>query len=313
MSDDFTLKSYQVDRVRDQYFFTRNGKLIPKKYIKRIHQLGVPPAYKKIWLSNDEKSNLQVIALDGKNRKQYFYSSDWIEGRSKGKLEQVYNFATRLPKLKRRLQRDIKLLDGCKNKTMAIMLKIVENSCMRIGNKKYLDRNDSYGLTTLKGEHITIINDVTKFSFKGKHSVSHSFQIKNKEIARFLRAMRKLPCDWLMKYRGNDGNYYRVSAQDLNSYIHETMGEEFSCKDFRTYGANKIFLKSLQSLPLPYNPSEINKNISMAMNNTAIKLGNNKATSKKSYVVDYITERYKKNPEIVKMCDLLDLLKKVYK
>ena len=177
---------------------------------------------------------------------------------------------------------------------MAYMLDIVIDTNIRVGNKKYMTANNSFGLTTLMKEHLSWNKGNAILKFRGKHGVIQNIEISNKQIIQFLHTMESLPEKWLMKYKSHDGKWYRVSAQDLNSYFHGIVGEGYSIKDCRTWGANKVFVESILKLPLS---GGIEKNISYALDACALKLGNTKATSKKSYVMDYVMDEYRKNPK----------------
>lgn len=313
-NEDFTHNNIEINNINGQYILSKKNKPIPKTYLKRIQALGIPPAYTKLWLAKKKDSSIQVIALDSKKRKQYFYSPQWIEQRSKEKFQRMYNFLNTVPILKNAIATDTKSKNHTKRKTMAYMIKIVEDTNIRIGNKKYLDQNDSFGLTTLQKKHVSFQGHSKAFlSFNGKHNVQQKITITDKSIIRFLHKMYNYPTDWMMKYQGQDNQWYRVSAQDLNTYLHSIVGDRFSIKDFRTHGANKTFLMTLQNLGLPQGSASIKRNLTYALNETAQKLGNNKATSKKSYVMDYIIEEYKRQPEWIVNNDITSIMKKACK
>ena len=296
-----------------EYVYVKNGKIVSKKSVQRIKDLKIPLVYTTIWLSKDVFSDIQAIALDSKGRKQYFYSNKWISGRSVKKFERMYRFLYKLPILHEKMAKDMKGKKFKKRRTIAYMLRIVELTNIRIGNKKYLDQNDSFGLTTLKKEHIDIRKGKVVFVFKGKHKVSQELAINDLKVSNFIKKMNNLPTDWIMKYENKDGNWYRVSAQDVNNYIHDAIGSDFTCKDFRTHGANTTFLCALKECDVPVSENDKKRNISYALEKTANKLGNNKATSKKSYVMDYVIDEYRKNPKWVKDTFLLQILKKACK
>lgn len=313
-TEEFIQRSIEIDNCNGEYRFAKNNKKINNNQLKRIHKLGIPPAYTKLWLAKKKDENIQVVALDSKKRKQYFYSPQWVAQRTNEKFQRMYNFLKTLKILQNALNRDIKSTKMSKQKTMAYMIKITEHTNIRIGNKKYLDQNESFGLSTLKKEHIHFINpSKVLLSFKGKHNVQQNIIIKEKSIITFLHKMYSLPTEWMMKYQGQDGKWYRVSAQDLNNYLHSIVGKEFTIKDFRTHGANKTFLNTLQQCGIPSGSASVKKNISHALEETAQKLGNNKATSKKSYVMDYIIEEYKRHPEWIVNNDITSIMKKACK
>jgi len=303
--------SIKVILKDDKYILEKNGKPCPKVYLKLIQFMKIPKAYETVWLSKNKESNIQAIALDSKNRKQYYYSKEWIANRSSEKFQRMYKFMKKMPLLDKSIQTDIKQKMDTKTKTMAIMLKIVQLTHIRIGNKKYMDQNSSSGLTTLKKSNVLKCNNSsTVLKFTGKHKVEHTIEIKDPTIAKFIKHNLTTPKDWIMKFKSSDGEYYRVSAQDLNDYIHSIIGDGFSCKDFRTHGANVTFYETLKSLVFPETPSKIKSNIIKAMDVTAVKLGNNRSTSKSSYVMDHIILTYTKNPKCIKK-NLIDLVREI--
>jgi DNA topoisomerase I len=187
--------------------YTYKNKKLQSESVKRIENLKIPKVYKTIWLSNDVSSDIQAIALDSKGKKQYYYSPSWIDKRSCEKFKRMYAFLGYLPLLHEHIARDIKDPWYSKKRVIAFMIMIVEQTSIRIGNKKYSDKNDSFGLTTLKKEHVVLKGSNVYLSFQGKHQVPQKLFIKNVKIANFLRKMCELPGEWIMKYKGSDGNF----------------------------------------------------------------------------------------------------------
>lgn len=296
---EFCDNAIKVEFSKDKGTYTniKTQKLLDDSRVKRIKSLGIPPMYKDIWLAKNKDNKIQAVALDSKQRKQYFYSKRWTRERELQKKDRLKEFLEIVPKIRiatraNKLQKSWK-----KTKTMAYMLDIVMETNIRVGNKKYMQANNSFGLTTLQKKHLCIKNGVAILNFRGKHGVQQIITIKHKPLIKFLETMKKLPEDWLMKYKSSDNNWYRVSAQDLNNYLHSIVGPNLSIKDYRTWGGNILFVETLSKLPIPDTKSTINKNISLALDCTAEKLGNTKATSKKSYVMDSLIDEYKKNPK----------------
>lgn len=289
----------EYNPIDSNYRTIGTNKILSGSRLRRLNSLGIPRVYTKIWLSRSPTSDIQAVALDSKNKKQYYYSKEWEKEREEKKATRVSGLANIIPHIVKRTNLDKKRKGWPKEKTMAYMLDIVMETNIRIGNKKYLDKNNSYGLTTLRKEHLTLHPKYAQIQFRGKHGVQQNITIKAIRLIRFLETMSKLPEDWLMKYQGSDNKYYRVSAQDLNNYLHSIAGPSFTIKDYRTWGANMTFLENLLYQPIPNSTSDIKKNINIALEKTAEKLGNNKATSKKSYVMGEIIDQYTKSPESV--------------
>ena len=249
----------EFSKDKDTYINTKTHKLLDNNRIKRIKSLGIPPMYKDIWLAKNKDNKIQAVALDSKQRKQYFYSKKWTKERELQKKDRLKEFLEVVPKIRiatraNKLQKSWK-----KTKTMAYMLDIVMETNIRVGNKKYMQANNSFGLTTLQKKHLCIKNGVAILNFRGKHGVQQTITIKSKPLIKFLETMKKLPEDWLMKYKSSDNNWYRVSAQDLNNYLHSIVGPNLSIKDYRTWGGNILFVETLSKLPIPDTKSTINK------------------------------------------------------
>lgn len=306
-------RSVEIHKKNTKYYKASNNKEINEKSLNRIKSLGIPPAYNKLWLSKNINDSIQVIALDSKNRKQYFYSQKWKDERKNEKFRRLRKFINALKVMDEQLEKDINLAGFAKKKTMAYAIKIVDDTNIRIGNKKYMDKNDSTGLTTLMKKNITFSKDKVTLDFNGKHNVRQRIVITNKYLVSFFRKMYKLPTEWLIKYQSNDGNFYRISAQDLNNYLHVILGKDFTIKDFRTHGANKVFLKNLQECGIPSGIKEQQKNVRESLLKTSQKLGNNPTTSKKSYVMEYIIDEYEKNPRYIMGKDINTLLRNLIK
>lgn len=290
----FIDNSIELEFRGDVYIIKATNKPLRNPRLERLKGLGIPLVYTSLWLSRSPDSKIQAIALDKLGRKQYYYSKEWESQRENDKESRLREFMEVVPIIKTQSTRDKCRKGWPRRKTMAYMLDIVRETNIRVGNKKYLDKYNSYGLTTLKKEHF----DGKSLSFRGKHGVEQHISITNKYVLNFLNTMAELPEDWLMKYESN-GKYYRVSAQDLNNYLHSIV-PNFTVKDYRTWGANITFLEYLSNLPLPQSQTETKRNISLALQRAADKLGNNKATSKKSYIMESLIDLYKKDPSRVK-------------
>jgi DNA topoisomerase-1 len=292
----------RYDPLLLQYKLVKNNSVLCNSKIKRIHALAIPTVYKEVWLAKSKDNKIQAVALDGKGKKQYFYSKEWNNQRQTAKGDRLREFLDIVPKVAKTTRYNKQKKGWGKTKTMSYMLDIVMDTNIRVGNMKYLQANNSFGLTTLKKEHLRWSGNKALLDFRGKHGVQQHIEITNKSLTKFLHAMEELPEDWLMKYQSQDGKYYRVNAQDLNTYLHSIAGPSFTIKDYRTWGANITFVETLSGLPLPVSPGEVQKNISLALEAAAGKLGNTKATSKKSYVMDELVGLYTTNPDgVVKL------------
>ena len=311
----FTEQNPEIYNHEGVYYYKKSKKQVGKHIHNKIKKLGIPPAYETLWVCTNINSNIQAIALDSKNRKQYYYNEQWKISVSNKKYKRMGKFMKKMPLFWRLNNKNINYVSVCtknkitkfsKRKVIAFMFQIMKITNIRVGNKCY----EGVGLTTLKKENIEFKNDLVILSFKGKSGVEHKLKLKDKKICNFIRDIHKIPNEWLFVYRSsNDNLFYRISSDHMNKYLQNIIGKEFTCKDFRTHAANKIFLKFIQKCEI----SNKNKTINKALEHTAEKLGHNKSTSKNSYVSEKLIEFYKNNPNKIKNQDIKKVLLKVYK
>lgn len=286
------------------YFYISDGKEVTKKDLERIKKLRIPPAWTDVWVSRDPNSAIQAIGLDNKGRKQYRYHLVHIEKAEKEKFLRMYNFIKAIPKLEKVLEQDNKLLIYDKNRIISLMLQMVKDYNLRVGKEVYAKKYKSYGISSLRKRHVKIGPGVIYLRFKGKSKQRLHYTIKNDFYIKSIKMLMKLEGDPLFQYITVDDQgrekIRKISDSDLNKYIQEHMGKEFSIKDFRTYGANLYFIQALLNETkkrTPKNRKVIKKNIVNAIKSTARQLKHTGAVSKKSYVLNFAIELYQNNPE----------------
>lgn len=281
------------------YKYDETKTLISKAHLLRIKKLKIPVVYTPVYLSKNTNSDIQAVAIDCGNKKQYYYSDNFIRLRNNEKENTYEKIKKVIPKLNYHLDRDIKKITPSnleKKIVMSLMLKVVVLTAVRIGNKKYLDKYNSFGLTTIMKKHVQLSTpDKIVVSFSGKHKITQNLTINNKLVCDKLNLVFKSEpeIDWLFFYVSENGKF-RVSAQDLNEHLQSIIGKEFSVKDIRMYVANECFVKEIKKLPVPDNEKQMKKNIHNALVKTSETLGNNLATAKSSYVL--VINEYMKNP-----------------
>lgn len=286
------------------YYYVDNNKEVSKKDLDRIIKLRIPPAWENVWISRDPHSAIQAIGTDSKGRKQYKYGSVHIEKMAKEKFIRMYSFIKSMPKLEKVLIQHNTLPAYDKNRVISLMLQIVRDHHLRVGKEVYAKKNKSYGISSLRKRHVTFGNGVAYLKFKGKSNQRLHYTIKNDFYVKSLKLLMRLSGDRLFQYittdeYGND-KIMKVSDRDLNKYIQEYMGPEFSIKDFRTFAANKYFIQALLNETkrhTPKNRKVIKKNIMNALKSTARELKHTRAISKKSYILNFAIELYQNNPE----------------
>lgn len=313
------------EKINDEfvYYYIDNGKEVNERDLERIRKLGIPPAWIDVWISRDPNSSIQVIGKDAKGRKQYRYHQVHIEKAEEEKFARMYNFIKAMPKFEKTMIKHMDYPFYHKNKIISLMLQMVKDYHMRVGKEVYARKNRSYGISSLRKRHVKINPNVIYLKFKGKSGKRLHFTIKNDYYIKSIKMLMKLEGDHLFQYIASDQDsnekIKKISDTDLNEYIQEYMGPEFTIKDFRTFAANLYFIKALQSETRKRTPKDrksIKRNLINAFKSTARQLKHTGAVSKRSYVMNFAIELYQNNPDyfIEKKTEdptdlLLDLLK----
>jgi DNA topoisomerase-1 len=302
-----------------EYFYIKDKTQVTKKDQARIDKLGIPPAWADVWVSSNPNSDIQAIGVDSKGRKQYRYHESHIKEAEKEKFLRLIDFIKAIPNLEKIMKQHNKLSHYHKNRVIVTVLTLVKELHMRVGKEQYARENKSYGVSSLEKKHMHIDGDLITFKFKGKSSKRLTYSIRDADLKAHLQLLLKLHGDKLFQYIDDNNQIRKITDTDLNSYIQQYMGSEFTIKDFRTYGANFYFIKSLlneTSKRLPSTDKIIKKNIVNAIRITAYHLKHTKAISKKSYVMSFAIEMYQNNPNffIERKADdpnsvLIDILK----
>ncbi|WP_179346159.1 DNA topoisomerase IB [Winogradskyella ursingii] len=281
-------------RLRDgNFFYLKNGKKISSdQTISRINNLVIPPAWKDVRIASIPKAHMQAIGRDEKGRKQYKYHELWSTLRNQTKFFKMYAFGEQLPKLRRRVNKDLKGSDWNLTKVLALVVKLLEETHIRIGNSYYAKSNNTYGLSTLRSKHVDIYNNRMKFEFVGKRGKEHSVTVKNKKLIRLVERCEEIPGWELFKYYDKHGEKHTINSTMVNNYIHDISGDLFTAKDFRTWGASKICFETLMSIGLEENEDKAKKNVLTAIDAAAKALGNTRNVVRKYYAHPLITESY---------------------
>jgi DNA topoisomerase-1 len=291
-----------IPKIKFNYFHIATNKPVSSEEQIRINKLGLAPAYDDVWVSDDPNSKIQATGFDVKKRKQYRYNQSHIADASINKFLRLFKFIKSIPKLDTSMDSDIKSVLYSKNRTISVMLLVIKELNMRVGKECYAKTNKSYGVSSMKKSHVSINEEkmIAKFNFKAKSNKQVQYTVTNVDIVKELILLMKLDGEKMFQYKSDSDNVLRVSDVDLNQYIQEKMGKDFSCKDFRTYAANFYFIKALLKETKKRNPTTqkiAKKNISLAQENTAYYLRHTKSISKKSYTMDIIRDMYMNNSD----------------
>jgi DNA topoisomerase-1 len=282
------------------YRYLRNGRDVQKREQTRIERLGIPPGWSDVWISDKPDASIQAIGLDSKGRKQYMYNHIHVATAEREKFLRLKSFIRAMPRLERALSRDEKLPAYARERVIVTMLTLVRLLHIRVGKEQYARQNHSYGVSSLEKKHLTMTGEVIKLRFMGKSRQRLSYTFRNPAIRAHLRALLRLEGAKLFQYIDIEDNVRRVTDGDLNEYIQQHMGTDFTVKDFRTYAANYHFINELLHQTLirvPMTAKRINKNIRNAVERTARYLRHTRSISKKSYIMNFVVDLYRNDPE----------------
>lgn len=234
------------------YVDPRGRKLRAARELARIRALAIPPAYTDVWICRDARGHLQATGRDARGRKQYRYHPQWRQVRDEGKFERALEFARALPALRRRVRRDLAAAGFPRDKVLAMVVAVMAETLLRIGNHEYARDNRSFGLTTLRNRHVEFLRGGrARFRFRGKSGLAQRVELDNARLTELVRRCQQLPGQALFQYRDDDGRLQPVDSGAVNDYLRETMGEAFTAKDFRTWGGTVAAFRRLAQLPLP--------------------------------------------------------------
>ncbi|HET8548390.1 MAG TPA: DNA topoisomerase IB, partial [Bryobacteraceae bacterium] len=254
--------------------------------------LVIPPAWEEVWICPTSTGHLQAVGRDAKGRKQYRYHSLYRHVRDQTKFGRMLAFGAALAKIRARIDGDLALRGLPRNKVLAAVVKLLDTTCMRIGNDEYKKQNDSYGLTTLQDKHVHVEGGTIRFRFRGKSGKEQNIILTDPRLAKVVRKSRDLPGYELFQYVDEDGKVCDITSTDVNGYIREISGEDFTAKDFRTWGGTGLAVLSLEAMGAAETDNTARKNIVAAVKEVAGKLGNRPATCKKYYVHPAVLEAY---------------------
>jgi DNA topoisomerase-1 len=270
-----------------RYLTAESRKIEEAKELKRIASLAIPPAYRDVWICEEARGHLQATGRDARGRKQYRYHSEWRRLRDTAKFDRIVAFGEALPALRRRLKRDLALPGLPREKVLAVVVSLLDATRVRIGNTEYARDNKSFGLTTLRDRHVSFIRDGRAIlNFRGKGGVQHEILIDDKRIARIVRRCQEIPGQHLFQYVNDDGQRCPIDSGQVNDYLRDVMGDDFTAKDFRTWGATLRAITLLVCTPLPEVPSEgaFKSAILAVVRQVATELRNTPAVCRKSYI-----------------------------
>ena len=276
------------------FTYTRvdGSKLSEKDVLKRIRALAIPPAWTDVWICPFADGHIQATGRDAKGRKQYRYHTRFREVRESTKYEHVVAFANALPGIREKVQEHMGLRGLPREKVLATVVHLLETTLIRVGNDDYAKQNNSYGLTTLKVRHVAVDGNEVRFRFSGKSGKQWSLRVRDRRVAKIIRACQELPGQELLQYVDEAGNCQDVTSTDVNNYLKEITGKDITAKDFRTWAGTVLAAMALNELESFDSAAQAKRNLRAAIEKVAGKLGNTPTICRKCYVHPEVLNSY---------------------
>src|SRR6202158_3591358 len=292
-ASDFEPGIRRVRKGKGFVYFDPHGKRVTDRdTLDRISNLVIPPAWKDVWICTRPRGHLQVTGRDARGRKQNRYHARWRKIRDADKFARLLGFARALPKLRRRVTRDLGQPALPREKVVATIVRLLEMTYARIGNEEYARENGSFGLTTLRDRHVTVTGSTVRFLFKGKSGREIEVGVTNRRVARVVKRCEELPGQMLFQYIGADGGRHTVHPDDVNQYLQEISGEDFTAKDYRTWSATVLATCALRDVAAFESDAEAKRNVVPAIASVARRLGHTRAVCRRSYVHPRVIDTY---------------------
>lgn len=260
--------------------------------LQRIKSLGIPPAWTNVWICPNPRGHIQATGRDAKGRKQYRYHSRWREVRDETKYDRLISFGEALPAIRERVSHNLSLSGLSYEKVLATIVRLLDTTLIRVGNEEYARENDSYGLTTMRSNHVDVTGSKVHFHFRGKRGKEHIIDVQDRQLARIVKRCQDLPGHELFQYVDENGKLRTVESSDVNEYLRQISGQDFTAKDFRTWGGTVIVTDSLEEQGAFSSETQGKKNVVQAIKMAAEHLGNTPAICRKCYVHPGVIDAY---------------------
>lgn len=273
------------------YFDPAGNRITDRDEIDRLNAVGLPPAYENAWFCADPDGHLQATGVDARGRKQYRYHPDFRARRESAKYDGLLEFGKALPRLRRRVEQDLRRRNLTRETVLAAVVRLLDTQHIRIGNEEYAKANKSYGATTLRSRHLRRNGHALMMRFTGKHGIVRQVNITDTNLKRICTRCQELPGQMLFQYVNGDGEPKPITSGDVNDYIKEATGGDFTAKHFRTWSASVIALEQMLK-----KAEDARISVKTVVEPVAEALGNTPAISRKSYVHPKLLNAVKENP-----------------
>jgi DNA topoisomerase-1 len=275
-----------------QYLDPKGTRVKDAATLERIRSLVIPPAWTEVWICPRHDGHLQAVGRDARRRKQYRYHDSYRQIRDETKFTRMAAFGTALPHIRAQIQKDLDSRGMSRQKILAAIVQILDSAAIRIGNEDYARQNDSFGLTTLRNDHVDVTGQTIRFHFRGKSGQFHKVKLTDRRLAAVVRKCQCLPGQELFVYKNEDGEAVKVHSDDVNEYLDSLTKDKFTAKDFRTWKGTTEMILALCELGPADNPTQAKKTIAEAVKITSLKLGNRPAACRAYYIHPAVPEAF---------------------
>jgi len=276
------------------YFDRKGDRIQDAAELERLKALPIPPSWDDVWICPFPNGHLLATGRDAKGRKQYRYHPEWQKIRNQNKFDRLIPFGYVRPRIREVTDQHLRLHNLSREKILAVVVRLLESTLIRVGNDEYVQQNQSFGLTTLRDRHVDLASTKVRFHFSGKSGVEHDVELSDRRLVRAIKRCQELPGHELFQYVDEDGEIHSVNSTDVNDYLRTITGEEFTSKDFRTWAGTACTAQILGELGEPQSSKQAQENIREAIRGAAKQLGNRVATCRNYYVHPIILEAYEK-------------------
>jgi DNA topoisomerase-1 len=273
-------------------YLNGHGPVRDARTLARIRALVIPPAWRDVWICPRPDGHIQAVGRDARRRKQYRYHARWREVRDETKYTRMLAFARALPRIRARVEADLGRPGLPREKVLATIVRLLETTLVRVGNAEYARANKSYGLTTLRSHHVEVGAGEVRLSFRGKGGREHSAGVRDPRVASIVRHLQDLPGQELFQYVDEAGARRTIGSSDVNAYLREVSGEDFTAKDFRTWAGTVLCALALAETPPAHSARDARRRVTRAVARVAERLGNTPAISRTCYIHPAVLAAY---------------------
>ncbi len=274
------------------YFSPKGERLQDSKVLDRARKLAIPPAWTDVWIAPSANGHIQATGRDARGRKQYIYHPEWRRIRDETKYHRMLLFGECLPALRRKVDEDLSTRGISRKRVLATLVRLLDHTAIRVGNAQYARENESFGLTTLRADHVDVSGTELRLHFRGKGGKDIGLKVRDRRVTSMIRRLQELPGQELFRYINEHGQVCGVDSADVNEYLHEATGQPFTAKDFRTWTASVLAASVLAELGPSSSQTQLKRNINEACSVAASQLGNTKTICRNSYVHPEVFEAY---------------------